>query len=406
MKIEKSFLDLGEKIEDGLRESYKMVDLIRERNFLKVLNAFQEVNLHDSDFGFTSGYGYNDTGREKTEAIFAKVFGGEDALVRPQIVSGTHAITLALFGLLRPNDTLVYASGRPYETAEGIIGLREAFGSLKEFGIKYGECDFREGLDDALVKKAKVVALQRSKGYSFKNSIPIEELEKLIREIKRINPNTIVMVDNCYGEFVEEKEPNEVGADVVLGSLIKNPGSGIAITGGYIVGKRELISQIANRLTAPGVGKEIGPMLGLTRNILQGIFFAPLVVSNAIKGAIFASKLFEDQGFEVMPRFNEKRTDIVQAIKFGREDLLLKFAQAIQNFSPVDSDAEIEPVPLAGYGNKILMAAGTFVQGSSIELSADAPLIPPYIGYLQGGIYYEHTKFASLYALQEVLKVL
>lgn len=406
MKIEKSFLDLGEKIEDGLRESYKMVDLIRERNFLKVLNAFQEVNLHDSDFGFTSGYGYNDTGREKTEAIFAKVFGGEDALVRPQIVSGTHAITLALFGLLRPNDTLVYASGAPYETAEGIIGLRNAYGSLREFGIDYGECDFHEGLDESLVKKAKVVALQRSKGYSFKNSIPIEELEKLIREIKRINPNTIVMVDNCYGEFVEEKEPNEVGADVVLGSLIKNPGSGIAITGGYIVGKRELISQIANRLTAPGVGKEIGPMLGLTRNILQGIFFAPLVVSNAIKGAIFASKLFEDQGFEVMPRFNEKRTDIVQAIKFGREDLLLKFAQAIQNFSPVDSDAEIEPVPLAGYGNKILMAAGTFVQGSSIELSADAPLIPPYIGYLQGGIYYEHTKFASLYALQEVLKVL
>lgn len=406
MKIEKSFLDLVEKIEDGLRESYKMVDLIRERNFLKVLNAFQEVNLHDSDFGFTSGYGYNDTGREKTEAIFAKVFGGEDALVRPQIVSGTHAITLALFGLLRPNDTLVYASGAPYETAEGIIGLRNAYGSLREFGIDYGECDFHEGLDESLVKKAKVVALQRSKGYSFKNSIPIEELEKLIREIKRINPNTIVMVDNCYGEFVEEKEPNEVGADVVLGSLIKNPGSGIAITGGYIVGKRELISQIANRLTAPGVGKEIGPMLGLTRNILQGIFFAPLVVSNAIKGAIFASKLFEDQGFEVMPRFNEKRTDIVQAIKFGREDLLLKFAQAIQNFSPVDSDAEIEPVPLAGYGNKILMAAGTFVQGSSIELSADAPLIPPYIGYLQGGIYYEHTKFASLYALQEVLKVL
>lgn len=406
MKIEKSFLDLGEKIEDGLRESYKMVDLIRERNFLKVLNAFQEVNLHDSDFGFTSGYGYNDTGREKTEAIFAKVFGGEDALVRPQIVSGTHAITLALFGLLRPNDMLVYASGAPYETAEGIIGLRNAYGSLREFGIDYGECDLREGMNEALVKKAKVVALQRSKGYSFKNSIPIEELEKLIREIKRINPNTIVMVDNCYGEFVEEKEPNEVGADVVLGSLIKNPGSGIAITGGYIVGKRELISQIANRLTAPGVGKEIGPMLGLTRNILQGIFFAPLVVSNAIKGAIFASKLFEDHGFEVMPRFNEKRTDIVQAIKFGREDLLLKFAQAIQNFSPVDSDAEIEPVPLAGYGNKILMAAGTFVQGSSIELSADAPLIPPYIGYLQGGIYYEHTKFASLYALQEVLKVL
>ncbi len=406
MKIEKNFLDLGEKIEDDIKGEFKKVDQIRKQNFLKVLNAFQEVNLHDSDFGSTSGYGYNDIGREKTEAIFAKVFGGEDALVRPQIVSGTHAINITLFGLLRPGDTLVYASGAPYETAEGIIGLRKAYGSLREFGIEYGECDFREGMNESLIKKAKVVALQRSKGYSFKNSIPIEELEKLIKEIKRINPNAIVMVDNCYGEFVEEKEPSEVGADVVLGSLIKNPGSGVAITGGYVIGKRELISQIANRLTAPGVGKEIGPMLGLTRNILQGIFFAPLVVSNAIKGTIFASKLFEDQGFEVMPRFNEKRTDIVQAIKFGKEDVLLKFVQAIQNFSPVDSDAEIEPAPLAGYGNKILMAAGTFVQGSSIELSCDAPLIPPYIGYLQGGIYYEHAKFASLYALQEVLKVL
>jgi cystathionine beta-lyase family protein involved in aluminum resistance len=406
MKIEKEILDLGEKIENDLKEQYKKVDLIREKNFLKVLNAFQEVNLHDSDFGYTSGYGYSDIGREKTEAIFAKVFGGADALVRPQIISGTHAINITLFGLLRPGDLLLYASGRPYETAEGVIGLREAYGSLREFGIEYEEFDFREGINESLIKKAKVAALQRSKGYSFKNSISIEELERIIKEIKNINPDAIVMVDNCYGEFVEEKEPNEVGADVAVGSLIKNPGSGIALTGGYIVGKKELIAQIANRLTAPGVGKEIGPMLGLTRNILQGIFFAPLVVSNAVKGTIFASKLFEDQGFEVMPKFNEKRTDIVQAIKFGREDLLLKFAQAIQNFSPVDSDAEIEPAPLAGYGNKILMAAGTFVQGSSIELSADAPLIPPYIEYLQGSIYYEHTKFASLYAIQEVLKAL
>jgi cystathionine beta-lyase family protein involved in aluminum resistance len=261
-------------------------------------------------------------------------------------------------------------------------------------------------MNESLIKKAKVVALQRSKGYSFKNSISIEELEKIIKEIKNINPNAIVMIDNCYGEFVEEKEPNEIGADVAVGSLIKNPGSGIAFTGGYIVGKKELIAQIANRLTAAGVGKEIGPMLGVTRNILQGIFFAPLVVSNAVKGTIFASKLFKDSGFEVAPGPFEKRTDIVQAIKFEREDMLLKFAQAIQNFSPIDSDAEIEPTPLAGYGNKILMAAGTFVQGSSIELSADAPLIPPYIGYLQGGIYYEHTKFASLYAIQEVLKTL
>jgi len=403
--IEKEFLELGRKTELELKTFFEDVDLVREKNFQKVLDAFQSVKLHDADLNYTSGYGYNDIGREKVEAIFARVFGGEDAIVRPQIISGTHAISLTLFGLLKPGDLLVYASGAPYETGEGIIGIREVPGSLKESYVEYGEFDFREGFNEVLLKKAKVVAFQRSKGYKFADSISIEELENAIKVVKSVNPNAIVMVDNCYGEFVEEREPGYVGADVVVGSLIKNAGGGIALTGGYIVGKKNLIQRIASRLTAPGVGKEIGPMLGLTRNILQGIFFAPLVVSNALKGAIFASKIFEDAGFEVKPRYFEKRTDIVQAIKFGREDLLIKFAQTIQSFSPVDSDAEIESAPLPGYGNKIIMAAGTFVQGSSIELSCDAPIAPPYIGYLQGGIYYEHAKHASLSALQEILKI-
>ncbi|MGB9770112.1 MULTISPECIES: aminotransferase class I/II-fold pyridoxal phosphate-dependent enzyme [Caldisericum] len=405
MMIEDRFIELGKTSELSLKEHFEKVDLIREKNFLKVLDAFQNVKLHDSDLNYTSGYGYNDIGREKTEAVFARIFGGEDALVRPQIISGTHAISITLFGLLRPGDLLVYASGKPYETGEGIIGIREVEGSLKESGVKYGEFNFRNGFDENLVKNAKVLVFQRSKGYTFTDSITIDELENAIKIVKSINPQTIIMVDNCYGEFVEDREPGDVGADVVVGSLIKNVGGGIAITGGYIVGKKDLIQKISTRLTAPGVGKEIGPMLGLTRNILQGIYFAPLVVSNALKGVIFASKIFEDYGFEVKPRYFEKRTDIVQAIKFGSEELLIKFAQSIQRFSPIDSDAEIESAPLPGYGNKVIMAAGTFVQGSSIELSCDAPIVPPYIGYLQGGIYYEHTKFASLYALQEVLKI-
>ncbi|PMP82928.1 MAG: hypothetical protein C0175_02720 [Caldisericum exile] len=403
--MEDRFIELGKTSELSLKEHFEKVDLIREKNFLKVLDAFQNVKLHDSDLNYTSGYGYNDIGREKTEAVFARIFGGEDALVRPQIISGTHAISITLFGLLRPGDLLVYASGKPYETGEGIIGIREVEGSLKESGVKYGEFNFRNGFDENLVKNAKVLVFQRSKGYTFTDSITIDELENAIKIVKSINPQTIIMVDNRYGEFVEDREPGDVGADVVVGSLIKNVGGGIAITGGYIVGKKDLIQKISTRLTAPGVGKEIGPMLGLTRNILQGIYFAPLVVSNALKGVIFASKIFEDYGFEVKPRYFEKRTDIVQAIKFGSEELLIKFAQSIQRFSPIDSDAEIVSAPLPGYGNKVIMAAGTFVQGSSIELSCDAPIVPPYIGYLQGGIYYEHTKFASLYALQEVLKI-
>jgi cystathionine beta-lyase family protein involved in aluminum resistance len=403
MKISEEILAIGEEIEKKLTDNFKEIDKIRETNFLKVLNAFQESQVHDIDFRDTSGYGYNDPGRDKVEQVYAHIFRTEAAIVRPQIVSGTHAISTALFGLLRPNNLLLYITGEPYETGEGIIGIRKVEGSLSEFGVDFEQFDIRETFDAGKVSKASVVAIQRSGGYSFKKSLTVEEIKEAVRRVRDVNREACIMVDNCYGEFVETVEPAEVGADVVIGSLIKNMGGGITPTGGYIVGKEKYIQKIEAMLTAPGVGREIGPMLGLARLFLQGVFFAPLVVSNAVKGAVFASKLFEDFGFEVKPKFNETRSDIVQAIRFNNPDMLITFAQAIQSSSPIDSDAEIEPSPLAGYGNEILMAAGTFVQGSSIELSADAPMKEPYVAYLQGGLYYEHSKFAVLKAL-DVLK--
>ncbi|MGC9124852.1 MAG: methionine gamma-lyase family protein, partial [Caldisericaceae bacterium] len=329
-----------------------------------------------------------------------RIFGTEAAIVRPQIVSGTHAISTALFGLLRPGDNLLYISGEPYETGEGIIGIRKVEGSLADYGISFDRFDLRDTFEQDKVGKASVVAIQRSGGYSFKRSLTIDEIKSAIQKVREIKPGVCIMVDNCYGEFVQNIEPSEVGADVVVGSLIKNMGGGITPTGGYIAGKEKYIRKIEAMLTAPGVGREIGPMLGLTRLFLQGVFYAPLVVSNAVKGAVFASKLFGVAGFDVKPKFNETRSDIVQAIRFDNAEKLITFAQAIQNSSPVDSDAQIEPSPLAGYGNEILMAAGTFVQGSSIELSADAPMVEPYVAYLQGGIYYEHSKVGSLSALE------
>lgn len=398
MKVSKEIINIGEHIEDELKDIFIEVDKIREKNFLKVLNAFQDARVHDVDFRDTSGYGYNDPGRDKVEKVYAGIFKTESAIVRPQIVSGTHAISTTLFGLLRPENLLLYITGEPYETGEGIVGIRNVEGSLKEFGVQFDYFDIREAFDSEKVSKANVIAIQRSGGYSFKRSISVEEIRETIKRVREINPAACIMVDNCYGEFVEPIEPIEAGADVVVGSLIKNMGGGITPTGGYIAGKEKYLRRIEAMLTAPGIGREIGPMLGLSRLFLQGVFFAPLVVSNALKGAVFAAKLFEELGFEVKPRFNDKRSDIVQAIKLGTPERLIAFAQAVQSVSPVDFDAEVEPSLLAGYGNKILMAAGTFVQGSSIELSADAPMKEPYAVYLQGGIYYEHSKMASLYA--------
>ncbi len=402
MKIKKSILKLGEDIENSLQREFRGIDLAREKNFIKVLNAFQKANVSDFHFRDSSGYGLSDPGREKLEEIYKNIFHTEAALVRPQIVSGTHAISVSLFGLLRPGQTLLYLSGAPYETGEAIIGIRKAKGSLSEYGVKFEQTDLMETVEEGKIKRATVGVIQRSGGYSYRRALTVPQIRDMIKKAKEINPNIIIMVDNCYGEFVEENEPSDAGADVVVGSLIKNMGGAIAPTGGYIVGKESAISKIEAMLTAPGTGREIGPMLNLTRQFMQGAFFAPLIVSNALKGAVFAAKLFEVLGYEVKPKAREKRGDIVQAIKLGSPEKLVKFAQAVQSVSPVDWDAEIEPSPLAGYENEILMAAGTFVQGSSIELSADAPMKPPYVIYLQGGIYYEHSKLASLYAASKI----
>jgi len=398
IEVDQDIYNLSKEIEFSLKGEFEEVDNLREKNFLKVLNAFRMANISDFHFRDTSGYGYHDPGRDKLEGVFSNIFKSEIAIVRPQIVSGTHALSLAFFGLLRPGKKLLYLSGEPYETGEGIIGIRPAEGSLKEYGIDFSFIDVRSNFDREKIKEATVAVIQRSQGYSFGRSFSISEMEHFIRKVKDINPEICVVVDNCYGEFVEDREPIEVRADVVVGSLIKNMGGAIAPGGGYVAGSKKYINKIEAVLTAPGVGREIGPMFNFARIFLQGIFFAPLVVSNALKGALFASKLFELLGYEVNPRYNEKRTDIVQGIKLGNPEKLRLFANAVQYVSPVDWDSEVEPSPLAGYGNEILMAAGTFVQGSSIELSADAPMKEPFAVYLQGGIYYEHSKLASMYA--------
>jgi cystathionine beta-lyase family protein involved in aluminum resistance len=403
INISNEIRELADIAEREASPVFLEIESVRSHNFLKVLDAFRRSRISDFNFRDTSGYGYNDSGREKVESVYKYIFHTDEALVRPQIVSGTHAIAISLFGLLRPKDTLLYLSGEPYETGEGVIGIRKVEGSLRDFNINYEETDLNELLDIEKIKRANVGVIQRSGGYSFKKSLTIAEIGEYIDKAKKINPDICIMVDNCYGEFVEDLEPTDAGADVVIGSLIKNMGAGITPTGGYITGKEKYINKIESRLTAPGVGRDIGPMLGLTRLFLQGAFFAPMVVSNAVKGAVFASRLFELLGYEVKPKFNELRGDIVQGIKLDDPDKLIKFAQAVQKVSPIDWDAEIQPAPLAGYDNKILMAAGTFIQGSSIELSADAPMKPPYVVYLQGGIYYEHSKLASMYAA-EVLK--
>ena len=403
IKISDGIKILAKRVEQEISTIFLGIERVRELNFMKVLDAFRKSRVSEFNFGDTSGYGYSDSGREKVENVYRYIFHTDQALVRPQIISGPHAIAISLFGLLRPDDTLLYLSGEPYETGEGIVGIRGVEGSLKDFNVKFEQTDLRETVEREKIKRASVGVIQRSGGYSFKKSLTVEEIGEYIKTVKKINPDICVMIDNCYGEFVEEYEPTDFGADIIAGSLIKNIGGGITPTGGYIAGKEQYMKKVESRLTAPGLGKEIGPMLGLTRLFLQGVFFAPMVVSNALKGAIFASRLFELLGYEVKPRFDEARGDIVQGVRLNDPDKLIKFVQAVQNVSPIDWDAEIQPAPLAGYGNKILMAAGTFIQGSSIELSADAPVKPPYVAYLQGGIYYEHSKLASMYAA-EVLK--
>lgn len=408
--IDYDLLRFCQNIENSLEDTFKQIDKITQYNQYKVLHAMQKNKLSDIHFAATTGYGYNDLGRDTLESIYADIFNTEDALVRPQLISGTHALYIALSGNLKPGDELLSPVGEPYDTLQGVIGIREEKGSLKEYGIVYKQVDLLEddkfdyeNIRNAITDKTKLITIQRSKGYSWRKSFLIEEIQNLISFIKSIKKDVICMVDNCYGEFVDTIEPSDVGADLVAGSLIKNPGGGLAPIGGYIVGKSEYVQNAAYRLTAPGLGKEVGATLGVTPSIIQGLFFAPQVVSGSLKGAIFASKIFETLGFDVLPHSNEKRSDIVQAIKMKNENNIIAFCKGIQKGAPVDSFVSPEPWDMPGYDCKVIMAAGAFVQGSSIELSADAPIKPPYAVFLQGGLSYHHAKIGNIIALQNML---
>ena len=407
--IKEDIIELSKKVEKDLAPIFKSVEEVEEYNSLKVLSAFQKYNLSEMHFNGTTGYGYGDIGRDTIENIFAEVFKAEDSLVRTQFISGTHAISTLLFGILRPNDTLISISGKPYDTLDEVIGIVENKSSLQSYGVKYEQIelvndDFNYNAIEERVKKGniKLIEIQRSRGYSTRKTIDLEKVEKVIKLIKDINKNVIIMIDNCYCEFVTKKEPIEVGADVVVGSLIKNLGGGIAPNGGYIVGRKDIVELAAERLTAPGLGKEVGPSLGINKQILQGLFFAPQVVASSLKTAIFASKILEELGYNVEPKFDNKRADIVQTIEFNDREKLIKFCQGIQAASPVDSNSVPMPWDMPGYTDQVIMAAGAFTQGSSIELSCDGPIRPPYIAFLQGGLTYGYGKLGILKAISRL----
>ncbi len=409
-EIEDRVIELAEQAEIDAQKVFERIDGIKQLNQLKVIKAMQENKLSDSHFNGTTGYGYDDRGREVLDSVYANIFKAEDALVRHQIVSGTQALALCLFGNLRPGDELVAVTGKPYDTLEEVIGIRgENCGSLKEFGVKFKQVELRpdgkpdiEQIKNVVTSTTKMAMIQRSRGYSWRDALCIEDIRNVINTIKSINNSIIVMVDNCYGEFVEEVEPIEVGADIIAGSLIKNPGGGLALTGGYIAGRRELVEQAAYRLTSPGLGKEVGASLGNNRLMFQGLFMAPHVVAESLKGAVFCAALMERAGFETLPSIQAKRSDIIQAVKFNNEHSLIAFCQGIQKGSPVDSYVTPQPWDMPGYDSPVIMAAGAFVQGSSIELSADAPIKSPYIAYMQGGLVYEHVKLGNMIALQKL----
>ena len=395
--------------ESLLTKEFNLVDEICYFNSYKVLNAFKENKVSETDFNSTTGYGYNDKGRETIENVFKTIFKSESALVRSQFISGSHALTVALFALLRPNDLLLSISGLPYDTLHEVIGIKDNDSSLKSFGIKYDQIDLKdddfdyEKIEDYLKNnKVKVIEIQRSKGYSTRKSISLSKIEKVINLIKSVDKDIIVMIDNCYCEFVTKKEPIEVGADIVVGSLIKNLGGGIAPNGAYIVGKKKLIDLCAERLTLPGEGSEVGPTLGINKSILQGLFLAPRVVANSLKVAILTSKVMESFGYEVEPKYNDERVDIVQNIIFKDRDKLIKYVQGIQKNSPIDSHVLCVPSPMPGYSDDVIMASGSFTQGSSIELSCDGPLREPYIAYQQGSMTYEYGKLALIGTLMEL----
>lgn len=403
------FIDLKFKTLNKIQSQFQTVDEISTINTEKVLNAMRECKISDAHFKQSTGYAYGDISREKLDELYAKIFKTQRALVRTQFVSGTHALATVLFGILRPNDELISLTGEPYDTMQTVIGhAHESKGSLKEFGVKYNELPLIDGrvdinnIKNILTSKTKMILLQRSRGYSNRYPLSIDDIETICTEVKRINPNCIVFVDNCYGEFVETREPIEVGADIIAGSLIKNIGGGIAPTGGYIVGRDDLVELSSYRLTAPGMGDELGASLGDPRLLYQGLFLAPHVTNQAIKSAIYASELFSSLGFNVNPLPTDKRGDIIQAIELKTADNLTKFCRAIQKYSPVDSFAAPEAWNMPGYEDQIIMAAGTFVQGASIELSADGPMRPPFNVYLQGGLTFEHSLIALTSAAEEI----
>ncbi|UNM61839.1 aminotransferase class I/II-fold pyridoxal phosphate-dependent enzyme [Clostridium perfringens] len=397
-----------------VENEFKIYDEIREYNQLKVLKAFQEERISDNHFTNSTGYGYGDIGRDTLDLVYARIFNAEKALVRPHFVNGTHALGTALFGNLRPGDTILAVTGSPYDTLHSVIGIsgEENIGSLKEYGVNYKQVDLVDGKIN--IKKAlemikddesiKLIHMQRSTGYGFRNAFQVKELGEAIKAIKELREDLIVFVDNCYGEFIDIIEPTDVGADLIAGSLIKNIGGGIAPTGGYIVGKEKYVEQASYRLTVPGIGDECGCTFGVMKDFYQGLFLAPHVAIEALKGAIFCARIMELAGFEVLPKYNDKRSDIIQAIKFNDKEKLIKFCKGVQYASPIDSFVECEPWAMPGYSDEVIMAAGAFIQGSSIELSADAPIREPYIAYLQGGLTFDHAKIGVLIALNNIFK--
>lgn len=408
--ISREVLEFGKKIEESLRERFRAIDENAEFNQLKVISAMQENRLSDIHFSGTTGYGYNDLGRETLEKVYASVFHTEDALVRPQITCGTHALYTALAGNLRPGDELLSPVGKPYDTLEEVIGLRKSNGSLREYGITYrqvdllpdGSFDF-EGIREAINDRTKLVTIQRSKGYATRPTLSVARIGELISFVKSIKPDVICMVDNCYGEFVETIEPSDVGADMVVGSLIKNPGGGLAPIGGYIAGTKECVENASYRLGAPGLGREVGASLGVNQSLFQGLFLAPTVTAGALKGAIFAAAIYEKLGFDVVPNSTESRHDIIQAVTFGKPEGVIAFCEGIQAAAPVDSFVTPEPWDMPGYDSQVIMAAGAFIQGSSIELSADGPIKPPYSVFFQGGLTWYHAKLGILMSLQRLI---
>ena len=408
--ISAQVLEYGRRVEETLKERFVAIDRTAEYNQMKVIKGMQDNRVSDIHFAATTGYGYNDLGRDTLEDVYASVFHGESALVRPQLISGTHALHVALSGNLRPGDELLSPVGKPYDTLEEVIGIRDSVGSLKEYGVVYRQVDLKpdgtfdyDNIARAINERTKLVTIQRSKGYDPRPTFSVKQIGELIAFVKQIKPEVICMVDNCYGEFVETIEPTDVGADMIVGSLIKNPGGGLAPIGGYIVGRKDCVDRASYRLSAPGLGKEVGASLGINQQLYQGLFLSPTVVAGALKGAIFAANVYERLGFSVVPNSTESRHDIIQAITFGTPEGVIGFCKGIQAAAPVDSYVTPEPWDMPGYDSQVIMAAGAFVQGSSIELSADGPIKPPYAVYFQGGLTWYHAKLGILKSLQELV---